>query len=231
VRELHPIWDQVLISEFARQASVKKGKYFLEGHTQHKKVALTFDDGPSQTYTPQVLAILARHGVKATFFITGVNLQAYPQIAKDTLAAGHVLGNHSYAHGHNALLTVQQRWKNSIERTNQIFEEELNFRPRLIRPPYGEVTDEQVDFIYDQGMQTIMWSIDTRDWDTQDFNSVDIINAATNNIHQEAIILMHDAPQNRENTINSLESIIDFYKNNDYEFVTVDELIGVSAVL
>lgn len=230
--DINPAYQQVPIEEFARQANKYYGKYVLEGYTHDKKVALTFDDGPNPVYTPQILEILKKYGIRATFFITGVNLNAYPEIAMETYVSGHTLANHSYKHGHNARLSPQDRWDKSIEFTNRLFEKHLGFRPRLIRPPYGEISDDQVNFIYNKGMHTILWSIDTRDWLRTNEGEFEIIEyAATDNFHEEAIILMHDAPHRRENTVAALENIILHYKSQGYDFVTVDELIGVSPTL
>lgn len=226
---LPPGSEQVPVEEINQQADNNPGMYILEGYTHHKKMALTFDDGPSPRYTQQILSVLDTYGIKATFFITGRNLELYPEIARTTHQAGHTIANHSYAHNHNADLTPRVRWEVSIERTNLLFEEHLGFQPRLFRPPYGEITDEQVEFIYQKGMQTIMWSIDTRDWYYSGNGGTEVISSAVNNhTHEESIVLMHDAIQMRQNTVDALDEIILHHLERGYEFVTVDQLIGVS---
>ncbi len=229
---LPPSAEQVPIAVFNQQAAENIGMYFIEGHTNHKKIALSFDDGPSVGYTQQVLDILHHYNIKATFFVTGENLNRFPEIARAALEAGHTLANHSYAHSHNAGLSPENRWTQSIERTNQLFAEHLGFRPRLFRPPYGEISNEQVAFIYGKGMQTILWSMDTRDWyNTQEGGTQIIVDAVNTHMHEESIVLMHDAPQQRQNSVDALDDIIIHHLENGYEFVTIDKLIGVSPIL
>jgi peptidoglycan/xylan/chitin deacetylase (PgdA/CDA1 family) len=80
-------------------------------------------------------------------------------------------------------------------------------------------------------MKSILWSIDTRDWYTAAVDTADIIAAANDNMHEEAIILMHDGGGNRQNTLNAVQSIINHYQANGYEFVTVDQMLGISKYL
>ena len=221
---------QIEVEILEAQAAEFRGGYFLEGLTHRKTVALTFDDGPSM-FTTQVLAVLAEHNIKATFFLTGANLAAGQEIAKAAYAAGHTLANHTLLHAHNSEREVEEFWTESVNATNDTFEEVLGFRPRLFRPSYGEISDAQVEYLNDRNMKVILWSIDTRDWNTVSVDSSDIVSTANGNLHEEAIILMHDAGGDRQNTVDALESIIAHYRDNGYDFVTVDQMIGVSKAL
>lgn len=218
--------DQVAVAELARQAEKFRGDYFLEGLTQQKTVALTFDDGPSP-YTQGILDLLAKHQVRATFYLIGQNLEQFPAVARAAQAAGHTLANHSWDHQHFSGQTPQALWAN-LERTSDAFERLLGFRPRLYRPPYGEVSDGQVSLLAGLGIKTILWSIDTRDWNMPSVVSSDIVRTASVNAHGEAIVLMHDGGGVRSNTVQALEAIILHYKAQGYRFVTVDQMIGVS---
>nr|WP_316639883.1 polysaccharide deacetylase family protein [uncultured Roseateles sp.] len=223
------ISDQIAVAELARQADKFRGDYFLEGLTQQKTVALTFDDGPSP-YTQGILDLLARHQVHATFYLIGQNLEQFPDLARAAQAAGHTLANHSWDHQHFSGQTPQALWAN-LERTSDAFERLLGFRPRLYRPPYGEVSDGQVSLLAGLGIKTILWSIDTRDWNLPSVVSTDIISSATLNAHGEAMVLMHDGGGVRSNTVQALEAVILYYKAQGYRFVTVDQMIGVSKGL
>lgn len=220
------ISGQIAVAELARQADKFRGDYFLEGLTQSKTVALSFDDGPSP-YTQGILDVLAKHQVRATFYLIGQNLEQFPDLARAAQAAGHTLANHSWDHQHFSDQTPQALRAN-LERTNDSFERLLGFRPRLFRPPYGEISDGQVALLAGLGIKTILWSIDTRDWNQPGVGSDDIVRSATVNAHGEAIVLMHDGGGVRSNTVQALDALILHYKSLGYRFVTVDQMIGVS---
>ena len=227
---LPPELQQVKAAVFADQSNRLRGDYFLEGLTNRKTVALTFDDGPS-FYSRSFLDVLAANNVKATFFLIGSNLQQTPQVAIEAMQEGHTLANHTLSHNHNSDRDPEELWQNSLNSTNDIFESILGIRPRLFRPSYGEISDAQVTFLSNKNMKSILWSIDTRDWYTAAVDTAAIIAAANNHMHEEAIILMHDGGGNRQNTLNAVQSIIDHYRANGYEFVTVDQMLGVSKFL
>jgi peptidoglycan/xylan/chitin deacetylase (PgdA/CDA1 family) len=105
-------------------------------NTNEKIVALTFDDGPSE-YSDQVVNLLQEKGVKATFYVTGYNLEQYPNEARDMVADGHELGNHSYSH-QRFLLKSQSFIKTEIERTNQLIRSIGHRGEITFRPPNGK---------------------------------------------------------------------------------------------
>jgi peptidoglycan/xylan/chitin deacetylase (PgdA/CDA1 family) len=100
--------------------------------------------------------------------------------------------------------------------------------PRFYRPPYGEITDEQVAFLARKGMKVLLWSVDSRDWNPA-LNSVEQIETELiSHQHEEAITLMHDAGGNRQNTVDALPAIIEHYKEQGYRFVNLETLLGIS---
>ncbi len=203
---------------------------YIEGRTYTKRVALTFDDGPTRN-TLHILDILKEHEVSATFFLIGEQLEKFPDIALRTLAENHHLGNHSLRHEHGASWTAEEFWGKSTAQTNIIFEQKLGFMPTFFRPPYGEITEEQVQLLIEKGMKSIFWSIDTKDWNLEDVSSSDIATTVKNNMHEEAIVLMHDNGVERDRVLNTLPEIIQYYKDNHYTFVTIGELLGVEQAL
>ncbi len=108
----------------------------LHGSVAEMKVAFTFDDGPDDKYTPQILDILKAYGVKATFFITGQHAEAHPDIVKRMVSEGHTVGNHSYSH---PLLTKLKMasFETQIMSTQSILEKLTGQAPTLFRPPYA----------------------------------------------------------------------------------------------
>ncbi|NTS75610.1 polysaccharide deacetylase family protein [Catenovulum sp. SM1970] len=226
--------DQQSVEFITQQGRDNPGTYFLEGYNKRKMIALTFDDGPNNNYTVQILDILLEHDIKATFFWTGQNLNTNRAVALRAMEEGHVISNHTWDHPHSPTLTADDLWQDQIERTNDLFEEYLGFKSRLFRPPYGEITQEQVNYLNDRGMKTIAWSVDTRDWYTRNFypgypatTVEDIEQTVISLEHEEMIVLMHDGGAIRQNTVDSLENIIEHYHSQGYEFVTIETLLGI----
>ncbi|QDO82276.1 polysaccharide deacetylase family protein [Shewanella psychropiezotolerans] len=219
--------NQVEISELTRQASDYIGAYFLEGWNRDKLIALTFDDGPS-IYTTQILDLLAQYKIPASFFWMGQNMKSNQAIMSRALAEGHTLANHSWSHPHGRSLTNNDLWQTQILKTNELFETMLGISPRFYRPPYGEITDEQVAFLDEKGMKVILWSVDTRDWNSPIVTVENISDVMINNLHPEVINLMHDAGGNRTNTVDALPAVIDYYRSQGYRFVNLETMLGIS---
>jgi peptidoglycan/xylan/chitin deacetylase (PgdA/CDA1 family) len=221
-------WDQVPVSEFERQALLAPANYFIEGYQHNKLVALSFDDGPSP-YTQGVLEVLKNYNIKATFFMMGLNVKKHPKMAEQVFQQGHTVANHSWDHSDSKKYTDSDKlWHEQINKTNHLFKEMFGFTSRLFRPPYGKITDKQVQYLADKGVKTIQWSIDTRDWNEAIATENFVYVQATNTAHEEAVILMHDAGGNRENTVKALPKIIEQYQALGYSFVTIDQLYGFS---
>lgn len=192
--------------------------------TVSRNVALTFDDGVSPKWTPQVLDILRANGVRATFFITGANARAYPSIVRRMVAEGHTVGNHSYNHPQMSYLSSSSQ-ASQMDSTNYYISLATGgYKPCFFRPPYGAFNSTTVTLARNRGMSTTMWSKDTRDWQTplylsSTFQST-IVYRATQPLAYHPNVLMHDgAPGNyRQNTVNSVQRIITFYKSRGYAF-------------
>ncbi|MCX7899611.1 MAG: polysaccharide deacetylase family protein [Methylocystis sp.] len=127
-----------------------------------RTVRLTFDDGPHPTYTPQVLQALADHGVKATFFVVGRNVAAYPAIVKSIAAAGHQIGNHSFSHANLSNLSPKDI-RAELTRTEKLIAPYLGKR-KLFRPPYGAHNAKVDAVVAELGCSLILWNVDTLDW-------------------------------------------------------------------
>ena len=219
--------------EMERQAAKYVGSYFLQGPGTSKRIAFTFDDGPG-AHTMEILQILKKYDIKATFFLVGKNLEAHPEIARATLDQGHVIGNHTYSHPHSKTLDAETFWNDETGRTQAIFKARLGFEPALFRPPYGELTDEEIDMVKAHGMKVIGWSVDPKDWsmpDEKDTHAA-IIDVVATSIHGEAIVLMHDGMGGAGlNTVRAIDVLIPELKAAGYQFTTVDRLLGVPATL
>jgi peptidoglycan/xylan/chitin deacetylase (PgdA/CDA1 family) len=205
--------------------------------TYANTVALTFDDGPSPQWTPQVLDILRARGVKATFFLLGSNVAAHPEIARRIVAEGHLIGNHTYTHPDlNQLSRTAQAAE--MDRTAQTIRNANGVRPCFFRGPYGSHHGTSVkELAWERGMNIAGWSRDTRDWETPlslspSFQDT-IVQRATTPLAAHPTILMHDGgPGNyRQNTVAAVDRIITFYASRGYVFTDpAGRIIGTSAI-
>lgn len=218
--------------EIERQAHKFPDVYFLEQPASKRKkvkqIALTFDDSPDDWYCPQVLRILDTYQVKATFFLVANRLKTYYFNAKAIKDAGHLIGNHSFAHQKMTEMTTEQALAD-LHLAEQEFLKYLEIQPLLFRPPYGVMTDEQIIELGIRNYKIINWSIDTYDWDIRRNSPEQILARVEKYAHNGGIILLHSSGKDRENTLKVLPSLITFLQNEGYEFVTLDKLLAVKA--
>ena len=185
-------------------------------------IALTFDDGPHPKYTPRILEILKRYGIKATFFVIGQNVEYYPGIIEQIIDGGHEIGNHTYRHKRTKMLN-DEIFKEDVRHCDGKILQECDYKIKLFRPPEGYV-DEKVRSISEElGYSIILWNIDTEDWAHS--SPAEIENNVIKNISAGDIILMHDYVSGKNGTIDALERIIPKLLSENYNFVTVSELI------
>lgn len=184
--------------------------------TEPKKIALTFDDGPHPIYTYQLLEVLEREQIPATFFLLGQNIEEHEGIVKDIAKRGHLIGNHTWHHVQITSLPLEQACE-EIERTNRLIEELTGEPTEYVRPPFG-TWNKELEAALD--MIPVMWTIDTLDWTTE--NVDEIVNLVVKNVGENDIILMHDS---YKSTVQAVERLIGLLRAEGYEFVTVDEVI------
>ena len=128
-----------------------------------KQIALTFDDVPDSRFTPKVLDQLKRQGIKATFFVVGHRAKKHPDLLRRIHAEGHIIGNHSYTHPQFKRRSAKQ-FETEIKRTEKIIEDTIGYRPKLIRPPYGEINEAQLKWAQKNGYCIVNWNVDSLDW-------------------------------------------------------------------
>lgn len=191
---------------------------YANGSRAVKLIALTFDDGPS-SYTSSILNHLRDAKAPGTFYMNGVHMSSYPGVMRRMRAEGHELANHSW--GHESLPSTS-----SMSRTNDKIRQVSGYKPCTFRPPYGAVNSSLVARAGALGMATIIWDVDTRDWEHQDTGRITSIATAG---HNGSIVLMHDGGGPRSATVAAVPGIIASYRSRGYQFVTVDELLGMSV--
>ncbi len=203
--------------------AVLKGSVISQGNDKRHEIALTFDDGPYPYYTAQILTILQRYQVHATFFCVGKNVQNYPVLVQQEYAAGNAVENHTWDH---ADLTRLSRLgiQREINNTSSIIQNTIGVAPILLRPPYGAINISVRAQIVQLHLVPVLWSVDTKDW--QRPGTAAIINTALTRSTNGSIILMHDGGGNRAQTVAALPGIIESLRLRGYDFVTVPQLIG-----
>ena len=181
-------------------------------------MALSFDDGPNPDVTPHILDILARQQVKATFFVVGAHIAGHESILKRQYAEGHEIGNHSWSHPDLSKLTPEQAGE-QIQATQRAIAGVGVPVPRLLRPPYGAVSDVVVAH---NNLSIVRWNIDPEDWLFRD--PAKIQEHLLSQARPGAIILLHDI---YPSTVAALEPALQVLKQS-YQFVTVSQLLNLT---
>ncbi len=202
--------------------SVTAKTAFSHGAREEKKVALSFDDGPHPRYTAQILAILEQYHIPATFFMIGKNVELYPSVARAVYEGGHEIGNHTYTHPHMKKTSVREL-KAEILKTEKALVGCGIPAPKLFRPPEGFRSVEQVKMLSEQGYRTVVWSVDTHDWQGRTVG--DIVTAVVDNVRGGDVLLFHDYTSGKNTTIAALKQIIPTLLQNGYQFVKISELM------
>ena len=214
----------LLLFRFFVLPSAAEVKVYRSVETEKKQIALTFDDGPHPTLTPEILEILARYHVPATFFMVGQNVLNYPEAARAVIDAGHEVGNHTFTHPHIASLNEQAIFE-EIGRCEDALEELCEYRPHILRTPQGALTPSLEKCLLEEDYILVLWSLDTRDWDNKSTDA--IVRSVLDGVKSGDIILMHDYIGYNSKTPEALETIIPELLSLGYEVVTVSELLGV----
>jgi chitin deacetylase len=188
-----------------------------------KAVAITFDDGPWPKYSREILQVLKKYNVKATFFEVGKELSRRPDVARDIVAAGHLIGNHSWDHPDKPKDPAAQ-----VTRTDKEIAKDLKVTTHLFRPPYGILTNGMAAQAKKEKHAVILWSTSGVDW--QKPSPIRIADDVLENVHPGGIILLHDGGGNRNRTVQALPLIIPRLQQKGYKFVTVPQLLAMRYV-
>ena len=189
--------------------------------TSQPVVAMTFDDGPHETLTPQLLDILAARGIPATFYVVGRRVRMYPQLTQRMAAEGHEIGNHSWSHPRLTSLGNQGLMR-ELDNTAMAIQEATGRPPVTMRPPYGLLSSRQRNLISENRyLPTILWSVDPQDW-RRPGSSV-VAERIIGGAQPGAVILAHDIIGS---TVRAMPAALDGLIARGYRFVTVSELVG-----
>lgn len=203
------------------------GETFIGTPGRGKQLALTFDDGPNDPYTLQLLDVLAKHGVQATFFVIGSFAEQRPRIVQRIIAEGHEIGNHTFTHPVLSLCD-SGNVKAELARCDQALNGVGAADAKLFRPPFGARRPATLRIARAMGYIPVMWSVTCYDWKATSADKVE--SHAVNGISGGDVILLHDGGHkrlgsDRSHTVEATERIIGLYKGQGFEFVTVGEMM------
>ena len=185
-------------------------------------IALTFDDGPSPQYTPEILKLLTRYHAHATFFVLGTEVEQFPGVVRDIVRQGSAVANHGFHHVNYFSVGVGGVLRDAA-RANALLKKEKIPAVPFYRPPFGNSNNRLVKAMSQAGYTLALWSIDTRDWAAPGTSF--ITRRVLKNAQPGAIVLMHDGGGNRSQTVNALAAILPVLESEGYRFVTLPQYV------
>jgi peptidoglycan/xylan/chitin deacetylase (PgdA/CDA1 family) len=199
-------------------------------NSSKKLVALTFDDGPEDYYTPKILDVLKEKAVPATFFVMGQKINQYPEMMKRIVNEGHSFGNHTWSHP-----DLRKGWsadvRKEIQSTQQVLDKVIGKKSDIFRPPYGAITKADQGVLSQIGMRGIGWSVDTLDW--SGMSAEGILEIVQRQIAPGGIVLQHNFQDGRllDGTVKALPQMIDDLQAQGYTFVTIQTLLDLGEAV
>jgi len=194
------------------------------GCAKSKEIALTFDDGPHPEYTPQLLDVLDRYQVSASFFWLGVCVNRAPAVAREVYQRGHWIGLHGYDHRSFARLSTKEL-KQSLELTQEAIATSCNLEPKYVRdvrPPNGLFTPRTLDLLHEWNYRPVMWSVVPEDWVRPGISVV--TQRIIRQVHNGSLIVLHDGYYGGQDVAQTTAQIIPMLIEQGYHFVTIDRL-------
>ena len=206
------------------------GRTFIGLPRGSKKMALTFDDGPNDPHTLRLLEVLARHEVKATFFFIGRYVEQRPDIAREVVKAGHVVGNHTFTHP-LLIFKAASEIEAELDACERALNEAVGEHSNLFRPPFGGRRPAVLSIARSLGLEPVLWNVTGYDWNAPSAEHIE--GKVTSQVHGGDVILLHDGGHtafgaDRAYTVTATDRILTRYKAEGYEFVTIPKMMEVS---
>ncbi len=204
------------------------GRTFAGGVRGSKQIALTYDDGPNDPHTLKLLDVLAKHGVRATFFMIGRYVRQRPEIARAVAQARHVIGNHTFTHP-LLIFESEAQTRAQLFDCHQALEDAVGEHSNLFRPPFGGRRPATLRIARSLGLETVMWNVTGYDWNAPPAAVIE--KKVVRQMRGGDVILLHDGGHralgaDRAQTVIATDNLIRRYKDEGYEFVTVEEMLG-----
>jgi peptidoglycan/xylan/chitin deacetylase (PgdA/CDA1 family) len=214
------------------QSMAPTGQWY--GHTftgidkKSKHLALTYDDGPNDPHTLRLLEILAKHDVRATFFLIGRFVQQRPDIVRELAKAGHVIANHTFTHP-RLILRSGKQVREEILRCQRAIADAVGEHSNLFRPPFGGRRPVTLRAVRGLGLQPVMWNVTGYDWTAPSAEHIE--RTVTARVRGGNVILLHDGGHkalgaDRSSTVKATDRLIGKHKEEGYDFVTVAEMMA-----
>lgn len=189
------------------------------------KVALTFDDGPDDVYTPRILDILSEYDVRATFFLIGSAAEKHQDIVQRIQREGHEIGNHTYFHSN---LSRMAPWQILLDlgKARKVFSDITGQDVIVVRPPYGALDPPAVKAIGDEGYNVLLWTVDSLDW--WGLSKEEVIGNVLPKVESGVIVLQHSSggpDEDLTGSVNALPHIIETLQSQGYSFHTASEIL------
>jgi len=194
------------------------------GSKESKNIAITFDDGPLEKFTPEILEILKQSNAPATFFCIGKNIREQPDLIKKMDREGHLVGNHSYSHSIFFDFFSKHKISKELNEVNELVQTIIQKELKYFRPPYGVTTPNIAKAVDAGGFTAIGWTV--RSLDTLKQNRELLLKRTLEKINSGDIILFHDS---EENTLSILQEFIDKVRQRGFHIVRLDQLINLPA--
>lgn len=204
------------------------GELVSRVETERRLVALTFDDGPTPYAVSRLLPMLRERGAKGTFFVTGAEIERYPDAAAALVADGHELGNHSYSHPRMVFMS-QASVASQIERTDELIRSLGQVGDIHFRPPYGIKGFSLPYFLEKTGRRTIMWSLEPESDSRIAASHAAIAEHVIRDSKPGEIILLHVMYPSRRESLEAVPGIIDGLQRQGFQLVTVSELLAAQT--
>lgn len=206
------------------------GSTFTGVPSATKQIALTYDDGPNDPHTLRLLEILAKHDVRATFFLIGRYVQQRPDIAREVIRSGHVVGNHTFSHPLLILKSNTEVCK-ELQQCREAVQDAVGGHSNLFRPPFGGRRPGTLRIARELGLSPVMWSVTGYDWNAPPAAVIE--RKISNRVRGGDVILLHDGGHkqmgaDRTQTVLATDHLISRYQREGYEFVTIPKMMEKS---
>jgi peptidoglycan/xylan/chitin deacetylase (PgdA/CDA1 family) len=193
-----------------------------------RQIALTFDDGPNDLHTLRLLEVLARHGVHATFFLIGRYVRQRPEIVREIVKAGHVVGNHTFTHP-PLIFKSETEIRRQLSECRSALEDAIGEHSNLFRPPFGGRRPAVLRVARELGLEPVMWNVTGYDWNAPPAEMIE--RKVARQIRGGDVILLHDGGHkqigaDRSNSVTATDHLIARYKSEGYEFLAVPQMMS-----
>ncbi len=204
------------------------GKTFIGLPVGSRQLALTYDDGPNDPHTLRLLEVLARHEVPATFFLIGRYVRQRPDIVREIFRAGHTIGNHTFTHPW-LIFQSEAEIRRQLDQCRDALQDAIGESSNLFRPPFGGRRPAVLHIVRELGLVPVMWNVTGYDWNAPPAEVIE--RKVVRQVRGGDVILLHDGGHkemgaDRSHTVMATDRLIERYKREEYEFVTVPQMMS-----